>query len=128
MAVESLAPRSPPDLRQRRVALLSRPGSFRREFAAAWRAALAPAAAREVDTTGESWRTASWDVGFVEVDHRAGAALLAARPPRSPEKIYAVAAANLPRELRAALHGHFQLVLNKPLHHDALPYLIASSR
>ena len=124
VAVESLAPRSPPDLGQRRVALLSRPGSFRREFgrlAQRWRIPLI-----EVETR-EQLAAATWDVAFVEVD-TALARQLAAGAPRSPEKTYAVVSASLPRDLRAALHGHFRLLLNKPLHHDALPYLISSNR
>lgn len=124
VAVESLAPRSPPDLGQRRVALVARPGSFRREFvqlARRWRVTLL-----ELETP-EELEAAAWDVGFVEVDPGLARAL-AAREPRSPEKTYAVVSAGLPRDLRASLHGHFQLVLNKPLHHDALPYLISSGR
>jgi PAS domain S-box-containing protein len=124
VAVESFAPRSPPDLGQRRVALAARPGPFRREFARLaqrWNLTLV-----ELDTP-EEMAAASWDVGFIEVD-TAMARTMAACAPRSPEKTYAIVAANLPRELRAALRGHFHLLLNKPLHHDALPYLIVSSR
>jgi PAS domain S-box-containing protein len=124
VAVEALAPRSPPDLGQRRVALVARAGPFRREFvrlAQRWRVTLL-----ELDTCDEL-AAASWDVGFVEVDAEL-ARTLAAREPRSPEKTYAVVSASLPRELRAALHSHFRLLLNKPLHHDALPYLISSKR
>jgi PAS domain S-box-containing protein len=124
VAVESLAPRSPPDLGQRRVALLARPSSFRREFgrlAQRWRTPFL-----EVETP-EELAAASWDVAFVEVDTEL-ARVLAAQEPRSPEKTYAVVSASLPRDLRAALHGRFRLVLNKPLHHDALPYLISSNR
>ncbi len=124
VAVESFSPRSPPDLGRRRVALAARPGPFRREFARLaqrWNLDLL-----EVDTP-EEMAAASWDVGFVEVDTEL-ARTLAACAPRSPEKTYAVVAPNLPRELRAALRGHFHLLLNKPLHHDALTYLISSAR
>ena len=124
VAVESLTPRSPANLGQRRVALVARPGSFRREFARLaqrWRTPLA-----EMDTIDEL-AAAEWDVAFVEVDP-ALARALAATAPRAPGKTYAVVSASLPRDLRSALHGHFQLLLNKPLHHDALPYLITSNR
>jgi len=124
VAVESLAPRAPPDLGQRRLALAARPGAFRREFgrlAQRWGVPLL-----EVDTPDEL-AAASWDVGFVEVDADL-ARTLATRAPRSPEKTYAVVSAGLPRDLRSTLRGHFHLVLNKPLHHEALPYLISSNR
>ncbi len=124
VAVEAFSPRSPPDLGPRRVALAARPGPFRREFARLaqrWRLTLL-----EVDTP-EEMAAISWDVGFVEVDTTL-ARTLAACAPRSPETTYAIVASNLPRELRAALRGHFHLLLNKPLHHDALTYLISSAR
>ena len=42
----------------------------------------------------------------------------------SADRAYGIVPADLAPELRAALRAHFVLLLNKPLHHGALPYLL----
>jgi PAS domain S-box-containing protein len=120
VAIEPLPPRPAPDLAHRRVALAARPGPFRREFArlaGRWRVGLVEVD-RPADLAG-----AAWDLAFVEVDENL-ARSLAGQTPVLREKAYAVVSATLPAELRAALRAHFILLLNKPLHHDALLYLL----
>jgi PAS domain S-box-containing protein len=122
VGAEPLPPRAPPDLTRRRLALAARPGAFRREFARLARRWGAPLV--EVDTPAEL-ESASWDTAFIEVDG-ALARSLAGQPPRPARRVYGVVSVALPRELRAALRPQFTLLLNKPLHHAALPYLLAS--
>jgi hypothetical protein len=117
---EPVPPRAPPDLAGRRLALCARPGPFRREFARLaqrWGAPLL-----EVERPADL-DAADWDTAFVEVDADLARAL-AGRPPWLPDRAYGIVPADLAPELRAALRAHFVLLLNKPLHHGALPYLL----
>jgi PAS domain S-box-containing protein len=124
VAVESHTLRTPPDLGQRRIALAAHPGPFRGEFgrlARRWRVVLL-----EFDTP-EALAAADWDIAFVELSAEL-AERMAQQPPDRPDRTYGVVSADLPRTLRATLRGHFHLLLNKPLHHEALPYLLAGHR
>jgi PAS domain S-box-containing protein len=117
---EPMPARAPPDLTSRRLALCARPGSFRREFSRLARRWGAPLV--EVDLPADL-AAAVWDTAFVEVD-AAFAAFLATQPPWLPNRAYAIVPATLSQEVRTALRVHFILLLNKPLHHGALPYLL----
>jgi hypothetical protein len=122
VGAEPVPLRAPPDLTRRRLALAARPGPFRGEFtrlARRWGAPLL-----EVDRPSDL-AAMDWDTAFVEVDADF-ARQLAAQPPWLPERAYGIVAATLPQELRTALRAHFILLLNKPLHHGALPYLLLS--
>ncbi len=121
---EPHAPHAPPDLRNRRAALAARAGPFRREFARLarrWRLALI-----EVDAI-EDLPADGLDFVFVEVDADLARAF-AAGAPRLPAGYCAIVSASLSQALRAGLRGHFQLVLNKPLHHEALLCLLSTGR
>jgi PAS domain S-box-containing protein len=123
VGAEPMPTRAPPDLTRRRLALAAPPGPFRGEFARLARRWGAPLI--EVDRPSEL-ALAEWDTAFVEVDADF-ARHLAGQPPWLPNRAYGVVPAALPRELRAALRAHFILLLNKPLHHGALPYLLLSN-
>jgi PAS domain S-box-containing protein len=80
--------------------------------------------ARLVTATPETLgATTGWDVALVDVSP-ALAAQLAARPTPQPglppERILGLVPLSLPSAQRAALRTHFRLLLNKPVHHDAL--------
>ncbi len=112
--------RQPPDLGRRRFALAAKPGPFRREFvrlARRWGAELA-----EFDEPG-AVTAGGWDAVFVEVDADLARAL-PAPPPWRTDQAYAFVSVALPKELRSALRAQFRLLLNKPLRHEALPYLL----
>jgi hypothetical protein len=123
VSAEAVPPRAPPDLSGRRLALVARPGPFRKEFARLAKRWGAPLV--EVDSAAEL-ESVAWDTAFVEVD-AALAGSLAGKLPWLPERAYGIASPALPAEQRAALRPYFTLLLNKPLHHRALPYLLNSS-
>jgi len=116
-----IAPTAPPaDLRGLRLALVAPAGPLRRELArlaARWRAPVIeadePAALQE----------AQWDTALVVVDEPLACRLAAQSAPARelpPARTLALVPVALSRELRAALHAHFRLLLNKPVHHAAL--------
>ena len=77
-------------------------------------------------TLGE---TSGWDVALMDVSH-ALAAELAARPqPRPglpPERVFGLVPLSLPSAQRVALRNHFRLLINKPIHQDALRGMLAA--
>jgi PAS domain S-box-containing protein len=116
--------RGSPDLARRRFALVAPPGPFRREFsrlAARWGSALS-----EFDSA-DGLAGGQWDAVFVELDEDR-ARSLPPSPPWRPERTYAIVPTSLPKELRAGLRSRFCILLNKPLRHEALPYLLAETR
>jgi PAS domain S-box-containing protein len=137
--------RAVPDIRGMRLALVAKPGPFRAEFvrlAKRWQTPLVEA------NTPDGLVGGAWDVVFVEADSEL-AGLLAAptdeadaprpgepavlrevkpRVPWVPEKAYAIVPVSLPREHRSAIRAHFNQVINKPLHHDAIPELLGGAK
>jgi PAS domain S-box-containing protein len=69
-----------------------------------------------------------WDSALLDVDETLAAALAAqptARPGLPPEKIFGLVPLSLTSAHRAALRRHFRLLINKPVHHEALRLLLS---
>lgn len=129
LRVPVIVPAQPaPGLPGRRLALVARPGSMRRELACLarrWRVKLT-----EVDDAAEL-REGEWDNALVEVDDALARVLTApnARPlGLPPEKTFGLVSLSLSTERRQALHAHFCLLLNKPVHQAALFGLLSETR
>lgn len=86
--------------------------------------------ARLVTTTPELLgATAGWDVALVDVSPELAAQLAALPKPRpglAPERIFGLVPLSLPSAQRAALRTHFRLLINKPVHQDALRGMLAA--
>lgn len=70
----------------------------------------------------------SWDVALMDVDLAMATELSQQTEPRPglpPEKIIALVPLVLTATTRATLRPHFRLLVNKPVHHDALRSLLA---
>jgi len=147
VVAEAVPARAIPDLTGIRVALVARPGPFRREFAQLarrWGVQLA-----ELEKCADLVRCKR-DLTFIEV-HPKLAQCLAAQPgetpdpaceletgfvsgvdgrqfPWLPESTYAIVPITLARELRSAMRGSFAHLINKPLHHEAMTDLVSGAR
>ncbi|MEO6876064.1 MAG: ATP-binding protein [Opitutaceae bacterium] len=122
--VMELRPQLPLD--QLSLAIAVPPGSLRTELTRLSKRF----GTRLVTTMPESLGgTRGWDVALMDVSP-AFAAELAARPqPRAglpPERIFGLVPLSLPSAQRAALRMHFRLLINKPVHQDALRGMLAS--
>ncbi len=76
-------------------------------------------------------QTAGWDVALMDVSPALAAelaALPAPRPELPPERIFGLVPLSLPSSQRAALRTHFRLLINKPVHQDALRGLLVALR
>ena len=124
VSIEPLPPRPAPDLAHRRVALVARPGPFRREFEAA-RGALE----RGPDRGRSPHRPRRRHVG-PRLCRRSTKTWPGRSPGQTPvlrEQAYVRSCHPLARRRNSARpcgSAHFILLLNKPLHHDALLYLL----
>lgn len=112
------------DLTGLRLALVAQPGGLRSEWvrlAVRWGAVpleVAKAASLAPD---------AWDLALVDIDESICAALLApgAAPlGLPPERTFGVVPLTLSTERRNGLRAHFRLLVNKPVHHDALRVLL----
>jgi len=115
---ESAQPRV--DLSALRLAVVAAPGALRSELvglAQGWRAQFL-----EVDDAA-ALQGREWDTAIVDVDEKLARALAA---PGAASLILPVARViglvpiALPSELRSVLRTHFRLLVNKPVHHEAL--------
>jgi PAS domain S-box-containing protein len=73
--------------------------------------------------------TQGWDAALMDVSPALAAELAALPQPRShlpPERIFGLVPLALPSPQRAALRAHFRLLINKPVHQDALRGLLAT--
>ena len=85
---------------------------------------------RLVETTpGLLAATPDWDVALMDLDQARIAELAAETQPSPelpPERVFGLVPLAMPSAARAALRTHFRLLLNKPLHHDALYSALAA--
>ncbi len=113
-------PRRAPDLAGLRLAVIAPPSRLREEIgrlAARWGAHLF-----EIEDAG-ILQSMMWDTALVEVDDALARKLAApgAQPlGLPPSRTFGLVPISLPTELRNALRSHFRLLINKPVHHDAL--------
>ena len=116
------------DLGGLRVGLCMRPGALRQELARLlqrWKGQ-----ALETSTPAEL-AALRWDTAVVDVDLEAAHPLAAqpeARADLLPARTLALIPITLPNELRAGLRTHFKLLLNKPVHYNALYALLSGTR
>lgn len=112
------------DLTGLRLALVAQPGGLRSEWvrlAVRWGAVpleVAKAASLAPD---------AWDLALVDIDESICAELVApgAAPlGLPPERTFGVVPLTLSTERRNGLRAHFRLLVNKPVHHDALRVLL----
>lgn len=120
--------RPAPDLAGLRLALVMPPGGLRSELArlaTRWRAQPI-----EVEEAAQL-QGAAWDTALIEVDEKLARTL--ATPGASPlglplARAFGLVPISLSSELRSALRVHFRLLVNKPVHHDALFSLLSGLR
>jgi PAS domain S-box-containing protein len=113
------------DLAGVRLAIAAAPGSLRRELVRLgqrWGALVTA-------TTLEELPALAWDVALVDLDFSAVQQFVARgeEPPGLPrEKVIGLVPLVLPAASRTALHRHFRLLVNKPVHHQALRALLGA--
>lgn len=121
----AVSAKAPPHLAGLRLAVVAPPGALRRELVRlAQRWQVQPTEADAVATL----HGAGWDTALVVVDEAAARALAApdAPPPvLAPARTFGLVPLALSSELRTALRGHFRLLVNTPVHHDALFTLLS---
>lgn len=98
---------------------------------------------RELAGLAESWHATvhavessaqlvgeTWDVALIEVGEETARTLAAAVPVAElpVDKCLGLVPISLPNDLRSALRAHFRLLVNKPVHQDALFALLTGSR
>ncbi|MDB6127117.1 MAG: sensor hybrid histidine kinase [Verrucomicrobia bacterium] len=74
--------------------------------------------------------TSGWDVALLDLDAmRIGELVAESRPSPDlpPERVFGLVPLSLPSATRAALRVHFRLLVNKPIHHEALYSLLATA-
>ena len=120
----SLPAKPAPHLVGQRLAVVAPPGALRRELVRlAQRWQVQPTEADEA----AGLRAGVWDTARVVVDEAAARALVApgAPPPvLPPARTFGLVPLVLSSELRHALRAHFRLLVNTPVHHDALGVLL----
>ena len=129
VAATVAAATSPPrDLQRLRLALIMDLGPLRRELVGlvnGWNAT-----PLEFDEPEEA-AAGDWDTALVEVGEEA-ARKLAAVPPVPPllpvDKTIGLVPISLSNDLRTGLRTRFRLLVNKPVHHDALYAVLVGSR
>jgi len=110
-----------------RLGLAVRPGPLRRELVEllrGWNAHVI-----EADLAAQLAPDAC-EVALVEAGHEAARGL-AQQPPQGGlpvDRTFGLVPISLSNELRTSLRAHFRLLINKPVHHDALFALLAGSR
>lgn len=120
--------RPAPDLAGLRLALVARPGLLRSELArlaGRWRAQLTEA------ESVAALKGSVGDITLVEIDEAYARTLAApgAAPLGLPvARTFGVVPISLSSEARVALRAHFRLLVNKPVHHDALYALLRGVR
>lgn len=113
------------DLAGLRLAVAAAPGGLRRELSRLgqrW-------GAFALETTAEELSAQIWDVALLDLDLAAATQLAAmdeVRPGLPREKIIGLVPLVLPAATRAALRPHCRLLVNKPVHHQALRAILTS--
>jgi PAS domain S-box-containing protein len=113
------------DMSGLRLAVAAAPGGLRRELARLgqrWGALV-------IETTADELPAQNWDVALLDLNLATASQLAAmgeARPGLSREKIIGLVPLVLPAATRAALRPHCRLLVNKPLHHQALRAILTS--
>ncbi len=119
------AAKSAAELSGVRLAIVAQPGALRNEWvrlAGRWRMQ-----AVEADQAG-TLQDGEWDAALVDIDDALCRQLTgpgAAPPGLVPERTFGVVPLSLTTEVRNALRAHFRLLVNKPVHHEALRALLA---
>ena len=116
------------DLAGLRLAVVAPPGGLRRELARL--AARSRATLIEADTAA-ALNNAGWETALVDLDEPTARALAAAAQPAPglPQaRTFGLVPLSLSTELRNALRTHFRLLINKPVHHEALLGLLSGLR
>ena len=109
------------------LGLVAEPGSLRRELvrvARGWRMIVHEASSPD-DLLGRPW-----DVALVNLSDDAARRLAeqtSPRPQLPTEKAFALVPITLPSDIRARLRTHFRLLINKPVHHEALFAVISGA-
>ncbi len=115
------------DLAGLRLGLAMPPGPLRQELVEllrGWRAEVF-----EADEAGQL-AAGTCEIALIEVCHDV-ARSLAGRESQCAlplERTFGLVPISLPNDLRTALRAHFRLLVNKPVHHDALFALLSGSR
>ncbi len=115
------------DLGGLRLGLAIRAGPLRREIAElvrSWNAEVTEA------DLAEQLPADSCEVALVEACHEVAQDLVGQEPHIAlpVDRSFGLVPVSLPNDLRTALRAHFRLLLNKPVHHDALFALLSGSR
>lgn len=110
-----------------RVGLAVRPGPLRRELAGLLRGWNAQVIEADLAT---QLAPDACDVALVEACHDVARGLAQQPPPGGlpVDRMFGLVPISLSNELRTALRAHFRLLINKPVHHEALFALLAGSR
>ncbi|MSU49991.1 MAG: response regulator [Opitutus sp.] len=122
------APPPPPgNLGGAKLGLAILPGPLRRELTALVRAWSGEVIEAE---TPEQLAPSNWEMALIDVGIDFARELTGQNAPIKlpPEKCIGIVPISLPNDLRTALRGHFRLLVNKPIHHDALFALLTGSR
>lgn len=124
----AVATRPARDLGRMKIGVVAQTAPLARELKrclGAWNAVVGePAAPEDLAALG-------CELGIVEVSETFARELAARDAPLEgidPEKLIGLVAINLSNDLRTALRLHFRLLVNRPLHHDALFSLLAGAR
>ena len=117
-----------PPLESLSLAIAAPPGSLRTELMRLGKRF----GSKLVPTSPESLgQTTGWDVALMDVSSAYAAELAALTEPRPglpPERIFGLVPLSLPSAQRAALRTHFRLLINKPVHQDALRGMLTALR
>ena len=117
-----------PQLESLSLAVAAPPGSLRAELMRLGKRFGAKLVASSPESLG---MTAGWDVALMDVSPAFAAELAALPTPRPglpPERIFGLVPLSLPSAQRAALRTHFRLLINKPVHQDALRGMLTALR
>jgi CheY-like chemotaxis protein len=112
--------RAAPQLEELSLAIAAPPGSLRSELMRLGKRFGAKVIPSSPESLGQ---TTGWDVALVDVNPALAAELTALSAPRKelpPERIFGLVPLSLPSSQRAALRTHFRLLINKPVHQEAL--------
>lgn len=115
----------PPNISGVRLAVADQPGSLRRELCQLGRRW----GALVTETTFEDLPASSWDLALIDVDEALAVELAKLPEPRAGlnrDNMLGLVPLGLAPALRAALRPHFRVLINKPVHHQALHALLAA--
>ena len=117
-----------PPLESISLAIAAPPGSLRAELMRLGKRFGSKLVPSSPESLGQ---TAGWDVALMDVSPAFAAELAALPEPRPglpPERIFGLVPLSLPSAQRAALRTHFRLLINKPVHQDALRGMLTALR